>query len=244
MDLVGGDEGPDRGQRADQLDPRGVQADLLLGLAQRGVAQVLVGVSWRPPGNEISPAWRRRSARRSVKTSPGSPDTEERHQHRRVGAPVRIDASAASSGVSRARLSEPASSSTRRSIALGGERLGISGAPERPTSAAAGPSGLQRSRPPDRAGGESSSATTMAATAMPRALSPGCALRVSAVSVARGAGVGKEPARATGPKPGPCREGTGARLHPFPAGEGFAQPRQWPRPVWGDRAAGGLDAIR
>src|SRR4051812_43541892 len=33
------------------------------------------GSSWRPPGNEISPAWRRRSSRRLVKTACSSPSS-------------------------------------------------------------------------------------------------------------------------------------------------------------------------
>ena len=49
------------------------------------------GWSRRPPGNEISPAWRRRSWRRSVKTRPGSLGiAEDRHQHRRLGLAVGV----------------------------------------------------------------------------------------------------------------------------------------------------------
>ena len=44
MDLVGGDEGADRRQRPDQLHRAGLEADLLLGLAQGGRPQVLVGL--------------------------------------------------------------------------------------------------------------------------------------------------------------------------------------------------------
>ena len=57
-------------QRADAARPRsGGRPISSCGLAQRGVAQVLVVGSWRPPGNEISPAWRRRSSRRRVRTT-------------------------------------------------------------------------------------------------------------------------------------------------------------------------------
>ena len=49
------------------------------------------GSSWRPPGNEISPACRRRSARRSVNTATSPAGVrEQRHQHRRVGRPGRV----------------------------------------------------------------------------------------------------------------------------------------------------------
>ena len=67
VDAVAGDEGRGRRQRLADLDRAGVEADLLLGLAQRRRLQVGVAGSRRPPGKEISPAWRRRSARRSVK---------------------------------------------------------------------------------------------------------------------------------------------------------------------------------
>src|SRR5919106_6555985 len=57
------------------------------------------GSSWRPPGNEISPAWRRRSARRSVNTAvSGSPCSGTRTAASLVpGASI----AAASSGVRR-----------------------------------------------------------------------------------------------------------------------------------------------
>src|SRR5439155_18300417 len=44
MDLVPGDEGADRRQRADHLDVAGIEPDLLLGLAQSGRDQVLLRV--------------------------------------------------------------------------------------------------------------------------------------------------------------------------------------------------------
>ncbi len=57
VDLVAGDEGPDRGERADHLDVGRVEADLLVGLAQRrsrpGPPRASPGGR---PGNEISPA--------------------------------------------------------------------------------------------------------------------------------------------------------------------------------------------
>ena len=45
VDLVAGDEGADRGQGAGDLDVGAVEADLLLGLAQGGVEQLLAGVA-------------------------------------------------------------------------------------------------------------------------------------------------------------------------------------------------------
>jgi hypothetical protein len=44
VDLVVGDEGPDRRQGADQLDARGVETDLLLGLTEGGEMELLRGV--------------------------------------------------------------------------------------------------------------------------------------------------------------------------------------------------------
>ena len=86
VDHVAGRERRGRRQLAEQAAPAAAQADLLLGLAQRRVAQVGVLGVRRPPGKEISPAWRRRSARRLVSTTCGSASSrgeEQRHEHRR-----------------------------------------------------------------------------------------------------------------------------------------------------------------
>ena len=73
VDAVAGDEGRDRRQRPDQLDPRPAPARSPPAASRSAVVARSASISSRrPPGKEISPACRRRSARRSVKISPGS----------------------------------------------------------------------------------------------------------------------------------------------------------------------------
>src|SRR3954465_5738362 len=45
--------------------------------------------SWRPPGNEISPGWRRRSSRRRVKTAWSSPSPSPRYSGHRTAELIR-----------------------------------------------------------------------------------------------------------------------------------------------------------
>src|SRR3954447_23551754 len=67
--------------------------------------------SWRPPGNEISPAWRLRSSRRRVKTACSSPP--ETNSGTSTAASMRpwTSSAAASAGSSRTRLRRSAHSS-------------------------------------------------------------------------------------------------------------------------------------
>src|SRR3954470_2095177 len=56
--------------------------------------------SWRPPGNEISPGWRRRSSRRRVKTAWSSPSPPLRYSGQRTAELIRpwTSSAAAASG--------------------------------------------------------------------------------------------------------------------------------------------------
>src|SRR3954454_7479677 len=67
--------------------------------------------SWRPPGNEISPAWRRRSSRRRVKTACSAPSITNSGTSTAASMRPCTSSAAASAGSSRTRRSRAAHSS-------------------------------------------------------------------------------------------------------------------------------------
>ena len=119
IDRVVGDERRRRRQRADHVDGVRRQADLLVRLAQRGVDAAPRRASRRPPGNEISPAWRRRSWRRRVKTACSAAVVlEDGHEHGGVAAAVHVHGQrlvAAPSRTAASSLGGAQASSTRSS---------------------------------------------------------------------------------------------------------------------------------
>src|ERR1700750_499926 len=70
--------------------------------------------SWRPPGNEISPAWRRRSSRRRGKTAWRAPPSGERGTRRAASMRPCTSSAAASSGSRRTARSRCATSARER----------------------------------------------------------------------------------------------------------------------------------
>jgi hypothetical protein len=92
VDAVVGDEGGDRGQRADRRDRAGVESDLLVGLAQRRRQQV--GVA-----RVAAPAGEGDLARVPAEVGPPLGEDQprllgpavERQQDRRIGPAARLD---------------------------------------------------------------------------------------------------------------------------------------------------------
>ena len=88
VDHVVGRERRDRRQLAEQRRPTSRVSPISSSASRSAVsARSASSGSWRPPGKEISPAWRRRSARRLVSTTCGgsaSRGEEQRDEHGRA----------------------------------------------------------------------------------------------------------------------------------------------------------------